>query len=603
MQVLDDPREVVVRRRRGFRLAGDDQRRPRLVDQDRVDLVDDREGVAALDEPVLRDGHVVAQVVEAELGVGAVRDVRRVGLSALGERHHVLDRSDRRAETFEDGPVPLGVALGEVVVRGDEVDARAGERVQVERGGGDERLALTGLHLGDVALVQDDRAHHLDVEHPLLRLAPARLADGCVGVEDELVERLAVLEPFAEPSGGASQLLVGERLQLGLERGDVRRLLREPLQPAPFADAENFLELAHAGSRHRHRVAVRLFLHPAFTADLQERASVRGDAPDPLARARPRVRFGGRSSDGARAAGRRPALERGRRRRRSLLRGRVHARLPRGAALECRHPQRSAAREPLLRQHEYRQRRRGRDRHAGPRAVADVHGRQHPRVVALDERRGGEGATDRVPPGRRRRAAAGHPRQRLGRVAALRHGADDRRARSQRVAPLHLHRGGPGRLSERPLARLRGGAREWERVDILAGRQADPGAAVRARGRAERRSRRPRPDRRDRGRAGDPRRRRRADGPAACRRPLPRLLGGNRRLRHRTRAAAAPARKRQATGSSVGSSRASTHSSAAAGSPTGPDARSASASGRSSAAPSRSERPGPRTGRRRGAGR
>ena len=197
VQVLDDSREVVVGRRRGLRLAGDDQRRPRLVDQDRVDLVDDREGVAALHEPVLRDGHVVAQVVEAELRVGAVRDVGRVGLPPLGERHHVLDRADRHAEALEDRPVPLGVALGQVVVRGHEVDARARQRVQVERRGGDEGLALTGLHLGDVALVEDDRAHHLDVEHPLLRLAPARLADGRVGVEEEIVERLAVLEPLA----------------------------------------------------------------------------------------------------------------------------------------------------------------------------------------------------------------------------------------------------------------------------------------------------------------------------------------------------------------------------------------------------------------------
>ena len=114
-----------------------------------------------------------------------------------GERHHVLDEADGHAEPLEDRLVPLGVALGEVVVDRDEVDARAGQRVQVERGRRDERLALTGLHLGDVALVEDDPAHHLDVEHPLLRLAPARLAHGGVRLEEQLVERLAVLEPLA----------------------------------------------------------------------------------------------------------------------------------------------------------------------------------------------------------------------------------------------------------------------------------------------------------------------------------------------------------------------------------------------------------------------
>jgi hypothetical protein len=62
--------------------AGDDQRRARLVDQDRVDLVDDRVVEAALDALLGAEGHVVAQVVEAELVVGPVGDVGGVGLAA-----------------------------------------------------------------------------------------------------------------------------------------------------------------------------------------------------------------------------------------------------------------------------------------------------------------------------------------------------------------------------------------------------------------------------------------------------------------------------------------------------------------------------------------
>ena len=76
-----------------------------------------------------------------------------------------------------------------------------GQRVQVERQARDERLAFTGLHLGDVALVQDDPAHHLDVEDALVRLAHARLAHGGERLEEEVLERLAVLEPLAELDG------------------------------------------------------------------------------------------------------------------------------------------------------------------------------------------------------------------------------------------------------------------------------------------------------------------------------------------------------------------------------------------------------------------
>ena len=56
--------------------------------------------------------------------------------------------------------------LGQVVVDGDDVHALAVEGVEVGRGGG-QGLALTGLHLGDVAEVQCRAALDLDVVVPL----------------------------------------------------------------------------------------------------------------------------------------------------------------------------------------------------------------------------------------------------------------------------------------------------------------------------------------------------------------------------------------------------------------------------------------------------
>ena len=93
--------------------------------------------------------HVVAQVVEAELVVRAVGDVAAVGDLALLVVQLVLDDADRQAEEAVDAAHPLGVAAGEVVVDGDDVNALAFERVQVGGQGGDQRLAFAGLHLGD----------------------------------------------------------------------------------------------------------------------------------------------------------------------------------------------------------------------------------------------------------------------------------------------------------------------------------------------------------------------------------------------------------------------------------------------------------------------
>ena len=130
----------------------------------------------------------------------------------------------------------------------------AREAVEIEREARDERLALAGLHLGDVALVEDDPAHQLDVEHPLVRRALARLADGGERVEEELVEALAVLEPLPERGGQALQLGVGELLVLRLERGDVRGLLLEPLDAPALADAQDLLQASEL-LRHDARVA------------------------------------------------------------------------------------------------------------------------------------------------------------------------------------------------------------------------------------------------------------------------------------------------------------------------------------------------------------
>ena len=103
-QALHDRGELHVQLLRVVGASGDDQRRASLVDQDRVDLVDDGERVAALHLVFRRDRHVVAQVVEAELVVGAVRDAGRVGPPF---RLVVVDVGDDGADLEPEEPVQL----------------------------------------------------------------------------------------------------------------------------------------------------------------------------------------------------------------------------------------------------------------------------------------------------------------------------------------------------------------------------------------------------------------------------------------------------------------------------------------------------------------
>ena len=168
--------------------AGDDQRRARLVDQDRVDFVDDGVEVAALHHVFEAILHVIAQIVEAVFVVGAVGDVAGIGRLALVIVETVNDHAGGEAEEAVDLAHPGRVAAGEVVVDGDDVDALAGQRIEIDRERRDQRLAFAGLHLGDVALMQHHAADQLDVEMALAERALGSLAHGGEGGNQNIVE-------------------------------------------------------------------------------------------------------------------------------------------------------------------------------------------------------------------------------------------------------------------------------------------------------------------------------------------------------------------------------------------------------------------------------
>ncbi len=68
-------------------LAADDQRCPRLVNQNRIHLVDDGEMQAALYAVCHFVNHVVAQVVKTVLVVGTVSDVALISRLLFFTRH------------------------------------------------------------------------------------------------------------------------------------------------------------------------------------------------------------------------------------------------------------------------------------------------------------------------------------------------------------------------------------------------------------------------------------------------------------------------------------------------------------------------------------
>ena len=243
------PGELLVPARALLGRTGDDQRRARLVDQDGVGLVDDAEVVPALHQVGRVPGHVVAQVVETELVVRAVGDVALVLPAPHGGRHLGQDHADGQPEEPVDAAHVLGVALGQVVVHRDQVHALAGQRVQVGRQHRGERLALTGLHLGDVAEVQRRPAHHLHPEVALADGPGGRLTDHRERLGQQVVEGLAALVVAGpELVGLGPQLLVGEVLDVGFERLDVVGDPPEPFHQLRLTGAEQTVQKRHGST-------------------------------------------------------------------------------------------------------------------------------------------------------------------------------------------------------------------------------------------------------------------------------------------------------------------------------------------------------------------
>ena len=139
-------------------------------------------------------------------------------------------------------PHPLAVALGKVVVDGDDVDAVARQGVEVAGQHGDEGLAFAGLHLRDAALVQYDAADELHGVglHP--QHAPGRLAGSGEGLRQQIVQRLPRFQTVLEALRLRAKLRVAQRGVLALHADDAVHDGADLFQLPVGIGPENFIQ-------------------------------------------------------------------------------------------------------------------------------------------------------------------------------------------------------------------------------------------------------------------------------------------------------------------------------------------------------------------------
>ena len=108
---------------------------------------------------------------------------------------------DALAKRVVDLPHPNSVAARQILVHRNDVHAVPRKRVQVERRGGGERLALARKHLDRGAAVEPDAAQKLDVKMPLAKRSPRRFAHKRERFGKDIVERGALSDPRLQRAG------------------------------------------------------------------------------------------------------------------------------------------------------------------------------------------------------------------------------------------------------------------------------------------------------------------------------------------------------------------------------------------------------------------
>ena len=306
-QPRNDQVDAVVLVRRLVGGARDDQGRSGLVDEDAVHLVDDGIVEVALDIIRQAEFHVVPKVVETELVVGAVGDVRVIGGPSLVVIQAVHDDAHGQPQHFVDGPHPRRIPLGQIIVHRDQMGSLSGQGVQIERHGCRQRLSLAGLHLRDRSLVQNQPAEDLNVEGPHPDAPPGRLADDREGFHQNVLQAGPLRQPFPELGRFGPQRLVAEVPHRRLQFVDLPQDERQALHLAVVLASDHFLQ---QGSDHINTLKKKPATGPATgITSVERRKPPQGRPALPAFRSRRRLPTslsGWRSADRPRRPCRRP---------------------------------------------------------------------------------------------------------------------------------------------------------------------------------------------------------------------------------------------------------------------------------------------------------
>ena len=169
--------------------AGDNQRRPGLVDQYRIDFVHDRIKKTPLHAALLIHRHVITQIVEPQFIVRHIRDIAGICLLTAQQVHSLQNHAHRYTEKPVDPSDIHRITVGQIIIDGHNMHATARQTHQIRRKSCHKGLTLASLHLSNMPLIKGNTAQNLNVIRIQSDRAISCFPDRCKRLRQQLIQR------------------------------------------------------------------------------------------------------------------------------------------------------------------------------------------------------------------------------------------------------------------------------------------------------------------------------------------------------------------------------------------------------------------------------
>ena len=145
-----------------------------------------------LDHVLFIEHHIVAQIIEAELIIRAVGDVRLISFTFLFFRQAVDIEPNCQAEPVIQFAHFFGIAARQVFVDCHDMDAFFRDGIQIDGHRRSQGFTFTGLHFGNIPLMKRCSSHDLHTEWIHSKYALRCFAHRSKCFRHHVIERLAL---------------------------------------------------------------------------------------------------------------------------------------------------------------------------------------------------------------------------------------------------------------------------------------------------------------------------------------------------------------------------------------------------------------------------